>query len=130
MTDAKDTRRTGAPGESTYGFAQAVRVGNTVYVSGQTASSEGGTVGVGDMRAQMAEAYRKIADLLASYGATMANVVDETLFVTDMRAAIPAAIEVRREVYGPAFDVASTLVEVRALAGPDLLVEIKCVATL
>jgi enamine deaminase RidA (YjgF/YER057c/UK114 family) len=82
------------------------------------------------MTAQMTAAYGKITDLLASYGATAADVVDETLFVTDMRAGIPAAIEVRRAVYGPDFDVASTIVEVRALGGPDLLVEIKCCAVL
>jgi hypothetical protein len=45
-----------------------------------------------------------------------------------MAAAIPAAVEIRHEVYGGTFDVASTLLEVRALGGPDLLVEIKCTA--
>jgi enamine deaminase RidA (YjgF/YER057c/UK114 family) len=124
----KDVRRTGAFGEELYGFAQAVRVGDTIHISGQTASGDGD--GPGDMTAQMTAAYAKITDLLASYGATIADVVDETLFVTDMRTGIPAAIEVRRAVYGPDFDVASTIVEVRALGGPDLLVEIKCTATL
>jgi 2-iminobutanoate/2-iminopropanoate deaminase len=121
----KEVRRTGAAGEAIYGFAQAVRVGDTVHISGQTASGDGEA---GDMTAQMRSAYAKIVDLLATFGATSAHVVDETLFVTDMRAGIGAAIEVRKDVYGPEFDVASTIVEVRALGGPDLLVEIKCTA--
>jgi enamine deaminase RidA (YjgF/YER057c/UK114 family) len=125
---AKEVRRTGAAGEEIYGFAQAVRVGDVVHISGQTASGDDG--GPGDMATQMAAAYTKIEALLASYGATMRNVVDETLFVTDMRAGVPAAIEVRRTMYGPDFDVASTIVEVRSLAGRDLLVEIKCTAVL
>jgi enamine deaminase RidA (YjgF/YER057c/UK114 family) len=128
MPPAKETRRTGAAGEELYGFAQAVRVGDTVHISGQTAS--GGSDDPGDMRHQMEVAYDRIADLLRSYGADMGSVVDETLFVTDMRAGIRAAVEVRRRVYGPAFDVASTIVEVRALGGADLLVEIKCTAQL
>ena len=126
----KDARRTGAAGEHLYGFAQAIRVGDTVYVSGQTASSDDDGSASGDMAAQMVAAYDRIAALLAGFGATMANVVDETLFVTDMRSGIVAAIDARREVYGPDFDVASTIVEVRSLAGPDLLVEIKCTAVL
>jgi len=128
---AKDVHRTGSKGEEIYGFAQAVRVGDTVYVSGQTASSDdAGAADATDMKGQMTVAYRKIADILRSYGADMSAVVDETLFVTDMRAGIAAAVEVRRDVYGPAFEVASTLVEVSALGGADLLVEIKCTARL
>jgi 2-iminobutanoate/2-iminopropanoate deaminase len=125
----KDVRRTGAAGEAIYGFAQAVRVRDTIHVSGQTASGDD-DAGPGDMNRQMAAAYAKISALLAAYGATMDNVVDETLFVTDMRAGIVASIDVRRTMYGPDFDVASTIVEVRALGGPDLLVEIKCTALL
>ncbi|MEO8696300.1 MAG: Rid family hydrolase, partial [Acidimicrobiales bacterium] len=74
--------------------------------------------------------YSRIVKLLEMYGATMANVVDETLFVTDMETAIPAAVAVRREVYGGVFDVASTLIGVQRLGGADLLVEIKCTARL
>ena len=60
----------------------------------------------------------------------MANVVEETLFVIDIAAASKVAGEVRTEVYGGTFEVASTLVQVAALAGPDLLIEIRCTARL
>ena len=129
--DKRETRRFGTAAESGYGFAQAVRVGKTIYISGQTASvADGATGPPGDMKTQIRTAYRRIGDLLAMYGATMANVVDETLFVTDMEAAIPAAIEIRREVYGGVFDVASTLIGVQRLGGAQLVVEIKCTARL
>jgi enamine deaminase RidA (YjgF/YER057c/UK114 family) len=125
----REVRRFGTDAEEMYGFAQAVRVGDTIHVSGQTASSaDGGTEPPGDMHQQMRAAYARIERLLATYGADMGHVVDETLFVTDMNAAIPAAVEIRREVYGGRFDVASTLLEVRRLGGEDLLVEIKCTA--
>jgi enamine deaminase RidA (YjgF/YER057c/UK114 family) len=114
-----------------YGFAQAVRCGDIVYISGQTASTtDGAPEPPGDMRQQMRVAYTRIQRILATFDADMSNVVDETLFVTDMSAAIPAAVEVRREVYGGTFDVASTLLQIRALGGADLLVEIKCTAHL
>jgi enamine deaminase RidA (YjgF/YER057c/UK114 family) len=127
----RDVRRFGTEAEAAYGFAQAVRVGKTIYISGQTASPVDGAEGEpGDMHNQMRTSYARIGRLLAMYGATMANVVDETLFVTDMPAAIPAAVAIRREVYGGDFDVASTLIGVKRLGGPDLLVEIKCTARL
>ena len=119
----------GTYGERVYGYAQAVRVGDTIYVSGQTALGEGGRiVGEGDMRAQMRQAYANIARALQSCGADMGSVVDETLYVTDMAAASAVAAEVRREAYGGAPEVASTLVQVAALGAPALLVEIRCIA--
>ena len=66
--------------------------------------------------------------MLAKFGATPADIVDETLFVTDIMAAATVALEVRGEVYGPDFDVASTLVQIAALGTPDLMIEIKCTA--
>ncbi len=118
-------------GEEAYGFAQAVKVGDTVYVSGQTAFlPEGGIAGVGDMEAQMRQAYVGVAQLLQAYGADMSNVVDETLYVTDMAAAASVARKVRGEAYGEVFDVASSLIGVQALGAPDLMIEIKCTARL
>ena len=131
MAKKRSVRRFGTEAEVAYGFAQAVRVGKTVYISGQTASPVDGAAGEpGDMASQMRVSYARIGRLLAMYGATMADVVDETLFVTDMDAAIPAAVTIRREVYGGEFDVASTLIGVHRLGGADLLVEIKCTARL
>ena len=131
MAVDKQIRNLGWFGEEAYGFAQAVKVGDTVYVSGQTAFlPEGGIVGVGDMEAQMRQAYVGVAQLLRAYGADMSNVVDETLYVTDMAAAASVARKVRGEAYGEVFEVASSLIGVQALGAPDLMIEIKCTARL
>ena len=131
MAVDKQIRNLGWFGEEAYGFAQAVKVGDTVYVSGQTALlPEGGIVGVGDMEAQMRQSYVGVAQLLQAYGADMSNVVDETLYVTDMAAAASVARKVRGEAYGEVFEVASSLIGVQALGAPDLMIEIKCTARL
>ncbi len=131
MAVDKQIRNLGWFGEEAYGFAQAVKVGDTVYVSGQTAFlPEGGIVGVGNMEAQMRQAYVGVAQLLQAYGADMSNVVDETLYVTDMAAAASVARKVRGEAYGEVFEVASSLIGVQALGAPDLMIEIKCTARL
>lgn len=115
--------------EEVYGFAQAVRRGDTIHVAGQTAMRDDGTVeGLGDMARQMRQAYLGIARALQQLGSSFDDVVEETLFVTDAMAAATVAAEVRREFYGPEFPVASTLVEVNALGTPDLMIEIKCTA--
>ncbi len=131
MAIEKQIRNLGSFAEEAYGFAQAVKVGDTVYVSGQTAFlPEGGIAGVGDMEAQMRQAYVGIAKLLQAYGGDMSNVVDETLYVTDVAAAATVARVVRGEAYGEVFDVASSLIGVQALGAPDLMIEIKCTARL
>src|SRR5919199_4189221 len=88
----------------------------------------GNVVGKGDMEAQMLQAYANIRKVLAQYGATMDNIVDETLFVTDMNSAFAASVKCRSEVFFGIPVVASTIVQIQRLALPDLMIEIKCVA--
>jgi len=71
--------------EKEYGYSQAVKVDNTIYVSGQVSHDDkGNIVGRGDMQVQMRQAYANIEKVLAQYGATIDNIVDEVPFVTDM----------------------------------------------
>lgn len=129
MAIGKETKSLGMPWEREYGYAQAVKVGDTIYVSGQVShNDQGKIVGHGDMEAQMRQAYANVQKLLAQYGATMANVVDEILFVTDMEAAFPARVKCGKEVYAGAPVVASTIVQIQRLAFPELMIEIRCVA--
>jgi enamine deaminase RidA (YjgF/YER057c/UK114 family) len=117
------------PWEKEYGYSQAVKVGDIIYVSGQVSHDDSGNVvGKGDMEAQMHQAYSNIRKVLAQYGATMDNVVDEILFVTDMNAAFAAAVKCREDVFFGVPAVASTIVQVQRLAFPELMIEIKCVA--
>jgi 2-iminobutanoate/2-iminopropanoate deaminase len=121
----------GVDAESEYGFVQAVKVLDTVYVSGQTAwLAEATTFRALDMAAQMTVAYEKIARALAVFGASLAHVVDEVLFVTDIEAAAACAAAVRANAYAGQPQVASTMVGVASLGSAELLVEIKCIARL
>jgi enamine deaminase RidA (YjgF/YER057c/UK114 family) len=115
--------------EKEYGYSQSVKVGDTIYVSGQVSHDDlGNIVGLGDMEAQMRQAYANINKVLAQYGATMDNIVEETLFVTDMNTAFAAAVKCREEIFFGTPVVASTIVQIQRLAFPDLMIEIKCVA--
>ena len=76
----------------------------------------------------MRQAYVNIQKVLAKYGATMENIVDEILFVTDMDAAFAAAVKCRQEIFSGTPIVASTIVQIQYLAFPDLMIEIRCVA--
>ncbi len=106
-----------------------MKVGDTIYVSGQVSHDDtGNIVGLGDMEAQMRQAYANINKVLAQYGATMDNIVEETLFVTDMNTAFAAAVKCREEIYFGTPVVASTIVQIQRLAFPELMIEIKCVA--
>ncbi|MYB41451.1 MAG: RidA family protein [Chloroflexi bacterium] len=135
MTSERQPAFFGGEAERRYGYAQAVRVGDTVYVSGQIARDEDGAlVGAGDMAAQLRAVYANISRALAPFAAGLGNVVEEVVYVTDVAAASKAAGEVRHEAYGAPegepIAVASTLVQVVALAHPDLMVEIRCTARL
>ena len=106
----------GAPWEATVGYSRAVRVGNTIAVAGTTAA------GV-DAYAQAKAVLRIIEKALGELGASMSDVVRTRMFVVNMddSAAVGRA---HGEVFGE-IRPASTMVEVRRLISPDLLVEIE-----
>jgi hypothetical protein len=82
MTINKEIKSLGMPWEKEYGYAQAEKVGDSIYVSGQVRHDDrGNIVGPGDMETQMNQAYINIQKVLAQYGATMDSIVDEILFV-------------------------------------------------
>ncbi len=117
----------GGPWEARYGYGRAVRAGDLVLVSGTTAVDEDGVVhGAGDMGAQTAYILDRIAAALDRAGATMAQVVQTRIYVTDAS----RADEVGRE-HAERFaehPPAMAMVEVAALLDPRLLVEIEAIA--
>ena len=114
----------GGPWEGVVGYSRAVRVGPHVYVAGTTATDEtGAIVGIGDAYAQTAHTLRKIAAALHVAGARMQDVVRTRMYVTD----ISRWEEIGRahgEHFASVRPVA-TMVEVKALIDPDMLVEIE-----
>ncbi|HEY6365490.1 MAG TPA: RidA family protein [Candidatus Binatia bacterium] len=129
MPISKESKSFGMPWEKEYGYSQAVKIGDTIYLSGQVSHDDkGNIVGLRDMEAQMRQAWANVEKVLAQYGATIDNIVDEVVFVTDMEAAFAAAVKIRPEVFRGRPVVASTLVQIQRLALPELMVEIKCTA--
>ena len=116
-----------SPYEDVIGFSRAVRVGDTVYVSGTVAWGEDGKfVGEGDVYAQAKQALRNIEKALQQAGASLGDVVRTRIYLTDIdrweeaaRAHAEAFAEVRP---------AATMVEVSRLADAKMLVEIEAVA--
>ena len=128
MAISKEAKYFGMPWEKEYGYSQAVKVDNTIYVSGQVSHDDkGNVVGRGDMEVQMRQAYENIKKVLAQYGATMDNVVDEVLFVTDMDAAFAARVKCKQDVFSGNPVLTSTIVQIQRLAFPELMVEIRCI---
>jgi enamine deaminase RidA (YjgF/YER057c/UK114 family) len=129
MTIGKEVKNLNMPWEKEYGYSQAVKVGDTIYLSGQISHDETGEIiGIGDVEAQIRQAYVNIEKLLAEYGAGLENIVDETWFVTDIESVDAVAGKLRKEIYSGSSAVALTVVQIQRLAFPELLIEIKCVA--
>lgn len=129
MAIKKEIFNMGMPWESGYGYSQAVKVGDTIYVSGQVDHDEAGNVLYpGAMEHQMRQAYANVKRVLAHFGATMDNIVDEILFVVDMDSAMKARGRLKDEVFGQAILPAATIVQIQRLALPDFMVEIRVIA--
>ncbi len=125
----KETKSLNMPWEEQYGYSQAVKVGDTIYISGQVSHDDDGNIlGEGDMEVQMRAAYVNVVKLLEQYGASIENVVDEIVFVTDIDAAFGARVKMKDEVFSGSPVLASTIVQIDRLAFPQLMVEIRCIA--
>jgi 2-iminobutanoate/2-iminopropanoate deaminase len=108
-------------------YSDAVRAGDTIYVSGQASLDRHGTlVGAGDVVAQTRQVLDNMKVALAAAGATLDDVVKVTVYLAHC-ADRPQVNEVRRAYFG-ANKPASTLIGIGEFAIPGMLVEIDAVA--
>ena len=111
-----------------YLLSQAIRVGDLVFVSGQVGiDGEGELVSLDDFETQADQAFLNLSNVLAAGGSGMDRVVKVTIFLTDMAANFPKVVELRRRWFSPPYP-ADTIVEVRSLYRPEVLLEIEAVA--
>jgi enamine deaminase RidA (YjgF/YER057c/UK114 family) len=119
----------GATWEDIVGYSRAVRIGNLVEVAGTTAVDElGQVVGEGNAYLQARYVFEKIERALQAAGASMTDVIRTRMYVTDI-----SQWEAVGKAHGEYFrqiKPAATMVEVKALIGPELLVEIEVTAVI
>lgn len=111
-------------------FSQGIEVpleGSLLFLSGLTSRNrDGSVVGAGDITAQTERCLDNLTTLLEEAGAGLDDVVAVTIYVRDM-GHFDAIHEVRRRYFNPPFP-SSTMVEVSALALPEMLIEITAIA--
>ncbi|HEY3289903.1 MAG TPA: RidA family protein [Anaerolineae bacterium] len=127
MNTIRQNISSGTRWEVEVGYSRAVRIDNLIEVAGTTATDENGqTVAPGNPYAQTRYALAKIEIALRAVGATMNDVIRTRMYVTDIK-----QWEQYGRAHGEVFkDIrpAATMVEVRALISPDLMVEIEVTA--
>lgn len=110
--------------EKAYGYSHAVKIGNSIKISGAVSmDDEGNPTAIGDLEQQMKNCYADLDKILKHYGCTFNDVVKEDIFTTDM----PKFLEVaayRTKIYTKHFPTGSWL-GVKELAIPEFMIEIE-----
>ena len=114
----------GASWESKVGYCRAVRVGNQIYVSGTAAVDEaGGVFAPSDAYAQAKRCFEIIRKALQDLGADTSHVVRTRMFVTDISRWAEFG-QAHQEFFGEN-PPATTMVEVKSLIDPAMLIEVE-----
>lgn len=110
-----------------YAISPGWKAGGLLFLSGQAAIDEhGAIIGSGDFTAQLEQTFANIDRVLAAGGSDRSRIIKVTIYLTDM-AHFPAIVEARQRYFTRPWP-ADTIVEVRALALPELMVEIDVIA--
>lgn len=118
----------GAVWEDIVGYSRAVKVGNIIEVSGTTSAQDGKIIGVGDPYLQAKFIIEKIEKSLIQLGASLEDVIRTRMFVTDIKQWNEYG-KAHQEFFGK-IKPATTMVEVKSLIDPDMLIEIEVTAVI
>ena len=129
MTTGRMIAATGTSWPERYTFSPALRVGNLLFISGTTATDEGGQlVAPGDIVGQTRYIFEKFAALLAAAGGGFEHIVETTEYITTTENYRGTA-DVRRAIFRPPYPTATGVI-VAGLLRPGALIEISAVAVL
>lgn len=109
-----------------YLLSQAIRIGDTVYVSGQAGYGDDGSIVKGDFLEQGDQAFRNLSRALENAGSSLDSVVKVTIFLTDM-AHFDDVVTLRRRYFSEPYP-ADSIVEISALYTPEAKIEIEAIA--
>jgi 2-iminobutanoate/2-iminopropanoate deaminase len=110
-----------------YGYSAALAHGDLLFVAGQASiDDQGQIVGDGDFMAQAHQVFANLRRVLEAGGSSLADVLKVTVFVTDM-SVFPQIVALRHQYFTAPYP-ADSLVQVAALAFPELMIEIEAIA--
>lgn len=115
-----------APWEKKVGYSRAIRIGNTIEVSGTTSTKNGEVVGVDNMYLQAITCLQIITEAIEKAGGKLSDIVRTRMYITDI-----SRWEEAGKAHGEFFAEirpATTLVEVSNLIDPEMLIEIEATA--
>jgi len=110
--------------EKAYGYSHAVKIGNSIKISGAVSmDDEGNPTAIGDLEQQMKNCYSDLEKILKHYGCTFDDVIVENIFTTNMALMLEKSAY-RAEIYKNHFPTGSWI-GVKELALPEFMVEIE-----
>lgn len=110
--------------EKAYGYSHAVKIGNSIKISGAVSMDDAGNpTAVGDLEQQMKNCYADLEKVLKHYGCTFDDVVVENVFTTNIALFLEHAAY-RNSIYTKQFPTGSWL-GVKELALPEFMIEIE-----
>lgn len=110
-----------------YLLSQAIRIGDLLFVSGQAGYADDGKIVEGGFTAQGEQAFANLRRVLEAGGSDLAHVAKVTIFVTDMQAQFKDVVALRRKFWSEPYP-ADTIVEIKALYNPEVMIEIDAIA--
>ncbi len=125
---ARTNYTTGAKWESIVGYSRAVRIGNTIEVSGTVSLQDGKLVGPGDPYLQAKRALEIIMESIRELGGKKEDIIRTRIYVTDVKDWAEVG-----KAHGECFaDIqpATSMIQISALITPEFLVEIEATAIL